>query len=287
MFAFGFKHNQLLVYRSNPSPYLTEFIRKKIHPHIQRDSYYLVACYFDGYAEHMPPPTFPLTYYYAPPTEFEGAGRITSSDPGRYPLLHRKKAVLCFSKRATDTYSIPIPDPYYMNETIAARLSETAANKIPWEKKLQRCVWRGTVVNGGPTGIRASFVARHAKGAFPLVDYATTPLSIPEQMNYRYLLDLNGWTNSWDATVWKLSSGSVVLKADGDWEQWYYPMMKPWVHYIPVRRDLRDLNEQIEWCIAHDAEAAAIAAAGENFIREMMRPEVVIKHTLEHIRRAL
>ena len=37
----------------------------------------------------------------------------------------------------------------------------------------------------------------------------------------------------------------------------------PWVHYVPVRADLRDLVTQAEWVLTNPAEATRIARAGQ------------------------
>ena len=35
---------------------------------------------------------------------------------------------------------------------------------------------------------------------------------------------------------------SVVFHVGEDWLEFFYPAMKPWVHYIPVKQDLSDLR---------------------------------------------
>ena len=31
-----------------------------------------------------------------------------------------------------------------------------------------------------------------------------------------------------------------MLQVGNDWLEFFYPALKPWVHYIPVRQDLKD-----------------------------------------------
>jgi len=45
--------------------------------------------------------------------------------------------------------------------------------------------------------------------------------------------------------------------------------MNPWRHYVPVRADMTDLIEKIDWCRSRDYECAAIAAAGQAFAEAM------------------
>lgn len=39
----------------------------------------------------------------------------------------------------------------------------------------------------------------------------------------------------------------------------YFPLLKPFYDHVPVKADLSDLKEKIEWCREHDAECKIIA----------------------------
>ena len=43
--------------------------------------------------------------------------------------------------------------------------------------------------------------------------------------------------------------------------------LEPYQHYIPVKADFSDLVEKVEWAIAHDDHARAIAQNGTRFVR--------------------
>jgi len=51
-----------------------------------------------------------------------------------------------------------------------------------------------------------------------------------------------------------LALDAVVLKQDSEYYEHFYPQLKPWVHYIPVKRDLSDVIEKIKWARQHDEE---------------------------------
>ena len=40
----------------------------------------------------------------------------------------------------------------------------------------------------------------------------------------------------------------MVLKVDSTKEMWYFPLLEPYVHYVPIKEDLSDLADKIEWC---------------------------------------
>ena len=53
------------------------------------------------------------------------------------------------------------------------------------------------------------------------------------------------------------------------WGQWYYDRLEPWVNFVPVRADLTDLAERLDWCRSHHAECEAIAAAGRSLAESL------------------
>ncbi len=58
-----------------------------------------------------------------------------------------------------------------------------------------------------------------------------------------------------------------VLKvaSPSGFRQWYYSELQPWTHYVPVKADLSDLHEQIDWCRTNAEECRRIAAMGQAF----------------------
>lgn len=51
-----------------------------------------------------------------------------------------------------------------------------------------------------------------------------------------------------------LAGNSVVLKQDSGYYEHFYYGLRPWEHYIPVRADMGDLLEKIQWARDHDEE---------------------------------
>jgi hypothetical protein len=59
-------------------------------------------------------------------------------------------------------------------------------------------------------------------------------ISIPEQLNYRYILSIDGNTWAWDRPVWIMQSNSLFFKYESDNAGWYYDFLKENEHYISV-----------------------------------------------------
>lgn len=94
----------------------------------------------------------------------------------------------------------------------------------------------------------------------------------------------------------KLASSSVVLKVaspnvksyDGledpmDVLEWWYPMLKPWIHYIPVQSDLTDLFMRIKWVHTHETEVKNIVHFGNNVLHNITY-EALLQTTQKNLR---
>jgi hypothetical protein len=88
---------------------------------------------------------------------------------------------------------------------------------------------------------------------------------------YKYLISTDGVGAGWRRLPTILACGSVVLMQHR-WRQFFYPGLKPWVHYVPVNDDMSDLVERHSWMTAHPAEAARIAANGLSFAAHILTP---------------
>ena len=73
-------------------------------------------------------------------------------------------------------------------------------------------------------------------------------LKYEQQSDYKYIINLPGHSSSFRlGSLFKLKS--VVLHVlHPEYKIWYDHLLKPYIHYVPLRVDLRDLVKQIEWC---------------------------------------
>ena len=205
-----------------------------------------------------------------------------------------------------------IVDPYFFFGNGYEELrSLSAADTLPsWSERADTVFWRGSGSNNGRTATgdtisgladvpRIALALRLRNNPFADVgvigawneqpvrettDYLhrerilrpQTPMR--EHANYRYQIDIDGVANAW-ATLERFLCGSCVLKVQSRFEMWYYPSLRPWVHYVPLRGDLDDLEERLEWCRAHPEDARAIAEAGRRFALALTY-EAAIEHSV-------
>ena len=87
----------------------------------------------------------------------------------------------------------------------------------------------------------------------------------------RFALDVDGNTNAWANLFQRLLLGCCVIKvaSAGGFRQWYYDDLVAWRHYVPVKADMTDLREKIEWCRENLDQCEAIAAEGQKLALAM------------------
>ena len=79
--------------------------------------------------------------------------------------------------------------------------------------------------------------------------------------NYKYYPDIPGNSLAW-GTITKYLEGSLIFKAEYDRQLYYYKLLKPWSHYIPVNNDFSDLEEKLIWSKNNISKSLEIAYSG-------------------------
>ena len=99
-------------------------------------------------------------------------------------------------------------------------------------------------------------------------------MSMLEYAKYKYHIDLGGSSGtSVSETIQKLALPGLLFHVESSAIDWYTEHLVPWVHYIPIKEDLSDLQDQYDWAEKHDRKAREIAKAGTEFVRRYGRPE--------------
>ena len=86
---------------------------------------------------------------------------------------------------------------------------------------------------------------------------------------HRWLIDIDGNVNSW-GLIWKMFSGSCLLRVASSRRQWFHHRMVPYQHFVPVAANLENLEGQLEWCHENLDHCEAIAGAGRDLALEVI-----------------
>ncbi|KAJ7065327.1 glycosyl transferase family 90-domain-containing protein [Mycena amicta] len=207
-----------------------------------------------------------------------------------YPIMSMTKITPCFG-------DILVPSEFYYTYSGWAPRYAYESN-ITWSDKISKIYWRGMNSGGRMYGdnyhafprFRIIDIARKHRDIMDVKlsgfhgdlcgekcdeeaikkEYNIAHVSSPreEVYKYKYVFDVDG--NSFSGRyLGLLRSGSLVFKSTvfleyfGDW-------LKPFEHYIPVRPDLSDLVDKVEWAIEHDDEAHRIQQAGQVFAQRIL-----------------
>jgi len=223
-----------------------------------------------------------------------------------------KVPLFVFSKRVGSSKLVLIPDHGAMTARRGVvRGVKSGSAAFPWKNKEELLFWRGSATDGE---YRLMSWKKRPRAKLTLLSVAKPQLidagltslpqvmgddvmddilkqtgglkkirSIHDHMRYKYLMDIDGNSNGWDRCFWGLLSNSALFKQVTDFSQWYYKALKPWVHFVPVKKDLSDLEEKIAWAKSHDGKVCAIAEEGRKVAQEIFRREAVF----EYMRRLL
>lgn len=105
----------------------------------------------------------------------------------------------------------------------------------------------------------------------------TKYMSLPELVsNYSMLIDIEGRGYS-GRLKYLLWSHRPVLLIDRPHHEYFYEHLLPWVHYIPVKRDLSDIVEKIMWCKSNPTKAQEIADNAYEFSKKHLTREACFK----------
>lgn len=167
-------------------------------------------------------------------------------------------------------------------------------NKIKWEDKINKVIWRGS-----PSGqqdnnnLRIKFCElykdTHNVGITITWDrwdtkYLKEKLTKLEMLNYKYQISFEGNCGASDL-IWKLQCNSLVIMKKPTVESWTMEgLLVPYVHYIPIKDDLSDLDEIIKWCENNDDKCLEIVKNANNFMKkfENIENEVIIFNMIKY-----
>ncbi len=96
-------------------------------------------------------------------------------------------------------------------------------------------------------------------------------MQINELNQYKYHLVLEG-NDAGTQINWALSSGSLILMPPKTFHSATTLGLREWVHYVPLRSDLDDLEERLDWCRANDDECQAIIANANGYVTRFRAP---------------
>ncbi len=219
---------------------------------------------------------------------FVGGDKITPVSNISVPIFTLSAPVNC-------SHTFPVPTYETIKHSVKPwhRDVEEYHKRYPWDAKERRAVWRGAptggkhafnntrlllcdraaqrpdLINAKLTRTRrsgfhyddgtATAITTHNRVVGNETRYLGEKMKMPDFQKYRAIVDVDG--HSWSSRFGELLCySSVVLKVQPSDVDYFMPQLEPWVHYIPVRQDLSDLYDRVEYAVsdAHEPEVRQI-----------------------------
>jgi GR25 family glycosyltransferase involved in LPS biosynthesis len=208
-----------------------------------------------------------------------------SGDNSHPPIYHKQKYILCQSSQINLPFTLNIPDRHYFYHNLYNSFRSFHTG-VPFHEKMNQLVFAGQ-----DRGTKYNFLynrqiqisqRNYFKTAIaPKYSWIWTNSWIDRQtqIHFKYILDIDGIASTWDATAWKLNSGSVIFKPKSCWRQWFYDKYLPNVHYVEVEDDFSDIESKYQWCEEHPEECEQMIQRCLALFQEVYRYDNVVKHT--------
>jgi len=180
--------------------------------------------------------------------------------------------------------------------------ARAASKNVPWDLKIPKVYWRGAD-NGKAYGVSNEEVWANLPKYYPRVELVRMSAQYPELIDamlthysqgesdieryksigledrlthlrfsitdhvyFKYLISLDGWTSAWMRVPWILATNCVLLKQESLKVEWFDYALKPYVHYYPVKSDLSDLLQAIEYLEKNQDVAQEIIRNANKFV---------------------
>ena len=298
LFAIGIdQENKAYIYNTNYKTYddIAVVIQHLVHITISRQlgPLYFVISSQDGYFEKM--------YYDASRNDV--------------PIYHRCKDIVCQSSQKSFPNTLNVVDRHYFYHNMYNSF-RSFHRGIPFDEKKSMLVFggqdRGTkhnfLVNRTIEMSPRNYFKSQIAPQYPWIACSSDELWIDrrDMIHYKYILDVDGIASTWDATAWKLNSGSVIFKSQSAWEQWFYGQRTeeglqqrtttegvkrpvsfgflPGIHYIEIKDDFSDIEEKFRWCEAHPEECIAMITRCLDLFQHVYRYDHICNHSEQILR---
>jgi len=165
---------------------------------------------------------------------------------------------------------------------------------ISWKDRKSTIFWRGSCNNPlNLFSVRIKLVKKlfnysdsdvkfiNYKNQYILKNYFGNKVHYSEFFKYKIILIIDG-DNTPSNYMWAFATGCVPVIISNV-THWFFEYIHPYIHYIPVKYDLSDLTERIEWIRNNDRHAEHIAKNALYFSKQVFDPKFQKKYLTNSI----
>ncbi|KAA8496042.1 KDEL motif-containing protein 1 [Porphyridium purpureum] len=167
---------------------------------------------------------------------------------------------------------------YHMSQQLMASCWDTCVKSTDWTKMSRGAMYK--IAQKRPDLFDVKFTSKGPKDSPYFENVPVDPdakLKLVEFQAYKVVLSV-GANADWAERVRNLLFlNSALMKHDVKLQEWFYLLMQPFVHYIPVKEDMSDLIEQQQWAVDHDRDVEQIAANGVEFAQNVLSEAAMLE----------
>jgi len=184
-------------------------------------------------------------------------------------------------------------------------IKKTIKHKYPWNKKINKAVFRGQFSMqtyalgqygsrkaGHWTEVNRGYLYNQCKDDNTLFDVGFSKIGNPEladqiptvkpipfqdQQKYKYIISVGTNANWAERLRTHLFTSSVLVKHEAECLEWFYPLMLPWVDYIPFSMDMSDLTQNIMWATSSDFGCEVMVENANELAKEYLNEKTMVK----------
>ena len=288
LYAVGLQNGSIYMYNQD---YNTYFMIEECIKHILQvaltftnyNRFYFIISAYDGYMEGHYNHVRTVAKQIGD-SEYENRMTIELPNLDEYAILHKNKWVISQANHKGMPYVLDIVDRHYFYHNLYNPF-RSYHKGIPFSQKQNKIVF-----GGQDRGSKYNFANRRDIEINQRDYFKSDAVSKEnivcsgwidrsEMIHYKYILDIDGNSSTWDATAWKLNSGSVILKTESCWRQWFYDEYLPNVHYIEIKDDFSDLQEKYQWCESHQEECQIMIHNCKALFQKVYKYQNIMEYT--------
>ena len=101
--------------------------------------------------------------------------------------------------------------------------------------------------------------------------------SIPfqDQQKYKFIINVGANADWAERLRLHFFTNSVTIIHGADCIEWFYPLLKPYCHYIPTDIFFSDLEDNIKWALANDDICKQITKNANNFAKKYLNEDAM------------
>ena len=177
------------------------------------------------------------------------------------PPFHLKRGKVCFYGASTG----------YLNTNKNQRVQAAL-----WAKDKKNMVIK---ITNWCQGADYDLISKGLANQIPHISDKTK--SIRRQLLYKYLLNIDGNSTSWDRFVWQLFSNSLSLKLESPQTEFWYPLLKDRINYVSVTLDT--LEEVITHYKENKNEAININRKSRSLVADFLLNPDFLKSYMSNV----